>query len=191
MSWGLQVWIHYLLHESRRVALWIRVMSSKLLHDLRVIFACELRVTFPYYFLQVTIYCKSYELLFICELQVTSYYTSWYFLHTSYEIRANFCEFRDGLTQHNVVILVFIVIEEDIPSSATFTDKLSKIFLPSMCLAIYSIRFTAVLFQSSCSNMFYEGAVLKNCTKFIEKQLCGSLFFHRVYCQLIFARNFS
>ena len=74
----------------------------------------------------------------------------------------------------NSVILV--ATEGDMFSSVHLTDKSSKLFLPSVRLPIYSIYLTFAYLGSGCSHVFYEGSVLKNCTKFTEKKLCCSLF---------------
>ena len=58
------------------------------------------------------------------------------------ETQVNFCELLDEPTKTNSVALVAIVIEEDIPISAQFINKSSKILLPSIHMSIYSIYFS-------------------------------------------------
>ena len=122
------------MHELQ-VAFWIQIASYQLLHELLVIF-----------YMPVTSYYSLHE------LQVTFYkrVTVYYLLH---KIRVHFWELQDRPTKPNTVILVAIVTEEDILSSAQFTNKSSKMLLPAICVPIYSIYLTLVCFGSSRSYM--------------------------------------
>ena len=75
------------------------------------------------------------ELLFIAQVMSYFSHTVWDTIYY-HEIRDNFCKWRDRQWNLISVTLVATVTEDDMLSSAQFTDKLSKMFLPSIRLSI-------------------------------------------------------